>query len=160
MFGGIDTLTGTLAPLNSQFEFLSITYYPIRGNFTMRPPNVVYADFDKMRAFASGRRVILQEIGYPSSSLNESSQDLQAEFYKDTFDAMRKNRDVVDAGSFFLLADLSDSFVKNLAGFYGMPSQKVFLAFLQTLGMFDLQGQPKKSWSVFRSEMAQQHSTR
>jgi hypothetical protein len=156
MFGGIDALNGALAPLNSQFDFVSITYYPIRGNFTMRPPNVVFTDFDKMRAVASGRKVILQEIGYPSSSLNESSQDLQAQFYRDVFQAMRQNRDFVEAGNFFLLGDLSDKFVKDLAGFYGMPNQKVFLAFLQTLGMFDMQGQPKKSWAVFSSEMAHQ----
>lgn len=160
MFGGIDSLNGGLSPLNSQFEFVAITYYPIRGNFTMRPPNVVFGDFDKMRNAAAGRKVILQEIGYPSSATNESSQDLQAEFYKDAFQAMRQNRDVIEAGNFFLLGDLSDRFVKDLAGFYGMPSQKVFLSFLQTLGMFDTQGRPKKSWDVFRSEMAQQGSGR
>jgi hypothetical protein len=160
MFGGIDSLNGALSSLNSQFEFVSITYYPIRSNFTMKPPSVVFADFGKIRNLAAGRKVILQEIGYPSSSLNDSSQDRQAEFYKDVFQAMRQNRDVVEAGSFFLLGDLPDQFVKDLAGFYGMPSQKVFLAFLQTLGMFDMQGQPKKSWTVFRSEMAQQHSAR
>jgi hypothetical protein len=126
----------------------------------MRPPNVVFGDFDTMRRLAVGRKVVLQEIGYPSSALNESSQDKQAEFYSDVFQALRQNRDLVDAGSFFLLADLSEKFVKDLAGFYGMPSQKVFLAFLQTLGMFDLQGQPKKSWTIFRNEMARQHSNR
>jgi hypothetical protein len=160
MFGGIESLNSTLAPLNAQYDFLSITYYPIRGNFTMRPPNVVFGDFDTMRRLAVGRKVVLQEIGYPSSALNESSQDKQAEFYSDVFQALRQNRDLVDAGSFFLLADLSEKFVKDLAGFYGMPSQKVFLAFLQTLGMFDLQGQPKKSWTIFRNEMARQHSNR
>jgi hypothetical protein len=157
MFGGVDALDGALAPLNDRYDFVSITYYPIRGNFTMRPPSVVFADFDKMRAIANGRKVILQEIGYPSSSLNESSQDKQAEFYKDVFQAMRQNRDLVEAGSFFLLADLSDKFVRDLAGFYGMPGQKVFLAYLQTLGVFDLQGKPKKSWNVFQAEMRQQH---
>jgi hypothetical protein len=153
MFGGIDALNGMLASINSQCDFVAITYYPIRGNFTMRPPDVVLTDFGKMREVASGRKVILQEIGYPSSSLNGSSQDKQAEFYKDVFQAMRQNRDLIEAGNFFLLSDLPDKFVKDLAGFYGMPNQAVFLAFLQTLGMFDLQGRPKKSWDVFRTEM-------
>jgi hypothetical protein len=159
MFGGIDSLAGMLAPLNARYDFVSVTYYPIRGNFTMRPPNVVFADFDKMREVAAGRKVILQEIGYPSSPLNESSQEKQAEFYKNVFQAMRQNRDLVEAGNCFLFADLSDKFVKDLAGFYGMPNQKVFLAFLQTLGMVDMQGQPKKSWDVFRTEMKQQRSS-
>lgn len=157
MFGGIESLNGDLSPLNTQYDFLSITYYPIRANFTMRPPNVVFGDFDTMRRFAAGRKVVLQEIGYPSSALNESSQDKQADFYRDVFQALRQNRDLVAAGNFFLLADLPDKFVKDLGGFYGMPNQKVFLAFLQTLGMFDLQGQPKKSWKVFCSEMDKQN---
>jgi hypothetical protein len=153
MFGGIDTLKSTLASLDVQCEFVALTYYPMRGNFTMRPPDAVFGDFEKMRHFSNGRKVVLQEIGYPSSVLNESSQERQAEFYQNVFQAMRKDRNFIEAGNFFLLADLSDRFVKDLSGFYGMPNKKVFVAYLQTLGMFDLQGKPKKSWYVFQTEM-------
>jgi hypothetical protein len=153
MFGGIDTLNGLLGPLNDQFEILSITYYPIRGDFTMRSPDAPFTDVQKMRQAAGGRKVVLQEIGYATSPLNASSQEKQAEFYKAMFDALRQNRDLIEAGNFFLLADLPDKFVKDLGGFYGITGSKVFLAYLQSLGMFDLNGRPKKSWDVFRSEL-------
>jgi hypothetical protein len=158
MFGGIDSLSGPLAPLNAQFDFLAFTYYPIRGNFTMRDPDVVFADFNRMHQIAAGRKVVLQEIGYPSSPLNDSSEEKQARFYANVFQAMRKDREFIEAGNLFLLADLPDKFVKDLAGFYGMPNQKVFLTYLQTLGLFDLQGRPKKSWDVVQSELGRERS--
>jgi hypothetical protein len=152
MFGGIETLDSSLRPLDEQFEFLAITYYPIKGDFTMRSPESPYTDFQKMRLYANGRKVVLQEIGYATSQLNASSQEKQARFYEATFDALRQNRDLIEAGNFFLLADLSDQFVKDLSGFYGLNA-KVFTAYLQTLGMFDTKGRPKKSWEVFQREL-------
>jgi hypothetical protein len=152
MFGGIETLDTLLRPLDEQWDFLAITYYPIKADFTMRPPDSPYTDFQKMRQYASSRKVVLQEIGYATSSLNGSSQDMQARFYEATFDALRQNRDLIEAGNFFLLADLSDQFVKDLSGFYGLNA-KVFTAYLQTLGMFDTHGRPKKSWTVFQREL-------
>ena len=151
MFGGIATLDGALRPLDEQFEFLAFTYYPIKPDFTMRAPDAPYKDFEMMRTYAGGRKVILQEIGYASADINGSSQEQQAKFYRAVFDGLRQNRDVIEAGNFFLLADLPDSLVKNLGKGYGLEA-KVFLSFLQSVGMYDLQGRPKKSWDVFRQE--------
>lgn len=153
MYGGIETLEGPLKPLNDRFDFLSITYYPIRGDFTMKNPDIVTNDFAQMRTAANGRGVVLQEIGYASSATNGSSEEKQAQFIRNVFEQLRANRDVFEAGSFFVLSDLSDQFVKSLAGFYGMPNTKTFLAFLQTTGLFNLQGKPKQGWSVFQDEM-------
>lgn len=153
MYGGIETLNGLLRPLNDRFDFLAFTYYPIRGDFTMKDPGIVASDFARMKQAAEGRGVVLQEIGYASSFTNGSSPEKQAEFVKDVFAQLRANRDVFDAGSFFLMADLSEAFVKQLAGFYGMPHAKTFLAFLQTTGFYDLEGKPKPAWGVFQSEM-------
>jgi hypothetical protein len=152
MYGGIDTLNAQLKPLNDRFDFLAITYYPIRGDFTMKDPSIVRNDFARMKSASEGRGVVLQEIGYASSSVNGSSEEKQAQFIREVFGQLRANRDVFDAGSFFLLADLSDSFVKNLSKFYGVNA-KTFSAFLQTTGLYDLNGKPKMSWNVFQSEM-------
>jgi hypothetical protein len=153
MFAGIDTLKGPLRPLDQQWDFLSITYYPTNADFTVQDPSVPSRDFTRMREFASGRKVVLQEIGYPSSQVNKSSQDKQAAFFENVFTALRANRDFIEAGSFFLLADLRDQVTQDLTGYYGIQNAPTFRSFLQTLGMFDAQGQPKKSWTVFQREL-------
>jgi hypothetical protein len=153
MFAGIDTLKGSLRPLDQQWDFLSITYYPTNADFTVQDPSVPSRDFARMREFASGRKVVLQEIGYPSSQINKSSQDKKAAFFENVFTALRANRDFIEAGSFFLLADLRDQVTQDLTGYYGIQNAPTFRSFLQTLGMFDAQGQPKKSWTVFQREL-------
>jgi hypothetical protein len=153
MFGGIDTLDGLLKPLDQQYDFLSFTYYPINPDFSVQDPSVPQRDFDRMRGSARSRKIVLQEIGYPTSPLNKSSEDKQAQFVQNVFEALRANSDLISAGSFFILADLREQLARDLSSYYGVRGAPVFQAFLQTLGMFDGQGRPKKSWSVFQSEV-------
>jgi len=153
MFAGADTLGGSLRPLDELCDVLSFTYYPMRPDFTVQDPGVVTRDLSRMRDWARGRGVVLQEIGYPSSALNASSQAMQATFYVNVFAELRANRDLIEAGSFFPLGDLSDLTTDNLSSYYGVGDDKVFKAFLQTLGMFDTAGRPKASWEVFSAEL-------
>jgi hypothetical protein len=67
---------------------------------------------------------------------------------------MRKEPKTFAAGNVFLLADLRDKFALDLASYYGITGHEPFRMFLQTLGLFDGNGRPKKSWSVFQSELA------
>ncbi|HYR42805.1 MAG TPA: hypothetical protein VER98_07275 [Terriglobia bacterium] len=153
MFGGIDDLKGRLKALDGEFDFLSITYYPTNPDFTVKDPSVPAHDFDRMREAARGRKVVLQEIGYPTSPINKSSEDKQAEFFDNIFKALRANNDFVAAASFFLLADLRDQTARDLTQYYGITNAPTFRAFLQTLGMFDGHGKAKKSWAVFEREL-------
>ncbi|MCX6611479.1 MAG: hypothetical protein NTW74_11590, partial [Acidobacteria bacterium] len=142
-----------MRPLNDRFDFLAITYYPIRGDFTMKDPGIVKNDFGIMRQFSDGRSVILQEIGYASAAQNGSSPEKQATFLKNIFDEMRANRDVIIAGSYFMLSDFTDKFTRDLADFYGIKNYKTFDSFLQTNGLHDTQGNAKPAWNVFQTEM-------
>lgn len=152
MFGGVALMDGFMKPLADQFDFVCFTYYPFKTDFTMREPAAVFDDVARMRAAARGRKVVLQEIGYPSGSDAGSSPARQAEFYRDVFQALRKNSDLVEAGCFWLLADLKPQVVDQLARYYGLSNARVFKSFLQTLGMFDGNGMPKPAWSVYQSE--------
>jgi hypothetical protein len=153
-FGGIDKLNGPLQALNDRFEFLMLTYYPMNGDFTVQEPDAPLRDLPRMKAAANGRQVVLQEIGYPTGSANKSNQDLQARFFRNVFSEMRKDPQTFAAGNVFLMADLRDKFARDLAYYYGITGHEPFRMFLQTLGMFDGDGRPKKSWSVFQSELA------
>jgi hypothetical protein len=153
MYGGIRLLDGAMKPLNDQYDFLCFTYYPIRGDFTMKDPDIVANDVRIMRQYANGRKVLLQEIGYPSGSANQSDEQKQARFVTNVFRELRANGDMIEAGCFWLLADLKDDFVRDLTRFYGITNSNTFRSFLQTLGMFDGQGRPKPAWEVYQQEV-------
>jgi len=153
MFGGVDLMDGMMRPLADQFDFVCFTYYPIRADFTMQDPDLVSRHVDRMRSAAHGRPLVLQEIGYASGAKNGSSEESQAQFVENVFRVLRANADFVQAGCFWLLADLKEDFVNTLARYYGMSNSAVFKSFLQTLGMFDGGGQPKKAWLVYEREM-------
>ena len=152
MFGGVGLMNGFMKPLTDQFDFVCFTYYPFKSDFTMQEPSSVFGHIDQMRQAAHGRKVVLQEIGYPSGSANGSSPARQAEFVQDVFQALRQNSDLVEAGCFWLLADLKSDVVDTLAKYYGVSNSAAFKSFLQTLGMFDGNGRPKPAWSVYQSE--------
>jgi hypothetical protein len=153
-FGGIDKLNGPLQAINDRVEFLMLTYYPMNGDFTVQDPDAPLRDLPRMKATANGRQVVLQEIGYPTGSANKSNEDLQARFFRNVFSEMRKDPQTFAAGNVFLMADLRDKFARDLAYYYGITGHEPFRMFLQTLGLFDGEGRPKKSWSVFQSELA------
>lgn len=153
-FGGIGKLNGPLQALNDRCELLMLTYYPMNGDFTVQDPSAPLRDLPRMKAAANGRQVVLQEIGYPTGAANRSNEELQAEFFRNVFSEMRKEPQTFAAGNVFLLADLRDKVALDLASYYGITGHKPFRTFLQTLGLFDGNGRPKKSWSVFQSELA------
>lgn len=148
-----------LANLNARYkslleasDFLSLTYYPANPDFTFRDPKNVAADFARMIQAAGGKKILLQEVGYASSPLNNSSEDKQAEFYTEVFEAVRRHRDVLLAVNFLFMSDLPDSVVGGFASYYNMKDAEKFKAFLKTLGMFNDNGKAKKSWEVFRTQ--------
>jgi hypothetical protein len=153
MFGGVDLMDGMMRPLTDKFDYICFTYYPIRSDFTMQDPGLVAHHLDRMRQAAHGRPLVLQEIGYPSGAKNASTEEMQAQFVENVFKTLRANSDFVEAGCFWLLADLNDEFVNNLAQYYGLSNSSRFKSFLQTLGMYDANGHPKKAWSVYTREI-------
>jgi hypothetical protein len=153
MFSGIDQLEGRLSALDRQMDLLVLTYAPLEADFSVKDPSVVPADFEKMMQRAAGRKILLQEIGYPSSSVVNSSQAKQAEFYRLAFQQLDRNPQAFAAVNWMVLGDLSDSVTKQYSQFYGLKNVAKFEAVLQTMGMFDTHGQAKKSWDVYQEQM-------
>ncbi len=151
-FGGLSMEGGVLKPLFDRSDFLSLTYYPASGDFRFRDPDTVFTDFPAMIAAARGKKILLQEVGYSSSPLNDSSQEKQAKFFENVFRALREDSNDFIGANFLFMSDFSDSVVDGLVRYYHAPGADRFRAFLQTLGMFDGQGTPKKSWAVFQQE--------
>jgi hypothetical protein len=151
-FAGLPVESGVLKPVFEQSDFLSVTYYPASPDFKFRDPSTVFTDFPKMIAAARGKKIMLQEVGYSSSPLNNSSEEKQALFYTNVFSQLRANDRSFIGANFLFMSDFSDAVVDGLVKYYKAPGAAQFRAFLQTLGMFDGLGRPKKSWKVFQQE--------
>lgn len=151
---GLRRLRGPLAPIDGHLDFLALTYIPIQPGFTVEPPDVLPRDFQTMKEYAHGRKIVFQEIAYPTASVSGGSEDRQAEFYRLAFQEFARDPAAFDAVNFMNLADLSDAAASQYVSFYGMRGHEAFKGLLQTLGLFDKNGRPKKAWEVFRSGIA------
>jgi hypothetical protein len=135
-------------------DFLSLTYGPLKPDFTVEEPSVVTSDFGRMRQFAGSRKIVLQEIAYPTSAAARSNEEKQSEFYRNAFQELARNPAPFEAVNFMTLADLSDADTEKFAGFYRMKNHAAFRGVIQTLGMFDVNGRPKKGWDAFRQGLS------
>jgi hypothetical protein len=145
-FAGGDALNGALRPLKQRMDFLSFTYYPMNSQFQVNDPGAAAQDVAKISGLAGGRNVVLQEAGYSTSELNGSSPAKQAEFLKILL--RRAKQAGFAAVNVFHLADMSLPTARMIAGQYGLNTPE-FVAFLQTIGLFDEGGNPKPAWEEF-----------
>jgi hypothetical protein len=150
---GLADASGALRPLLDQGDFFSLTYYPLTPDFVVKDPSVVDGDVERILRTAGRKQVLFQEFGYPSSEKNGSSQDKQAQFVGNFFDAVARRRERILGANFLFMCDFSTSVTANLAKSYKMPNVDRFSAFLQTLGLFDGHGVAKKSWTVFSAKV-------
>jgi len=97
-----------------------LTYYPLNTDFTMKPPSVVATDFDFMTSTISGTPILLQECGYPSDALNNSSERQQADFITAVFDAWDTHRDRIGVIDFAWQYDVAEATVDQWVIDFGL----------------------------------------
>ena len=148
-FGSLGDLNGYLAPLNQATELLALTYGPYDPAFAVENPSVVAHDIGTMFSAAGDRLLYLQEMAYPSSAGVNSSEDLQADFVQNAFTALRAHASQLAAANFYDLADYSPQEAASFATSIGMGGDAALVDVIQSLGMFNVNAEPKKSWQVF-----------
>lgn len=160
-FDALSTASARLQPILDQTDFLALTYYPMSPDFVVRSPSTVDSDFPRMLSAAGSRKIFLQEVGYPSSAVNHSSEDMQAEVFSRVFGRVAQAADRFIGMNFTFMSDFSDQQANDFARYYGenAPGVDRFRAFLKTLGMFDNRGRPKKSWQVFKDRIQALHAS-
>ncbi len=160
MFSGLlNPATKNLCKLiNSGRDFIAVTYYPLNPDFTMKPPSVVFSDFERLTAEYpdTTRPIHLVECGYASSPVCNSSEALQAEFYKNVFAAWDRHAAQISLISFFKLTDWSQAVVEELAGYYGLPNHQAFKEYLRSLGVrsYPGDGENKAAYETILCELA------
>ncbi len=123
-----------VAPLLTNADFLGITYYPLKADFTVRPVTDVRADVDALVARYPSTPIFFREAGYPSSPDVGSSPEQQAAFVTALLRAWDANEARIPVLTFFTMNEYSPAALTQLAQYYGSSDPK-FLAYLGSLGL-------------------------
>jgi len=136
-----------------QIDSAALTYYPLNADFTMRPPATVATDFDLMTSTILTKPILLQESGYPSSMVNNSSETLQADFISAVFKAWDKHLDRINLIDFTWQYDVDEATADQWVIDYGLPGNNEFKYYLWTLGLSNYDGTEKLALQRLRDEL-------
>lgn len=143
-----------LAAMLSVSDNVGLTYYPIKGDFSVQDPSVVAGDLAAMAAAVAPRPLVLQEFGYPSgyapTPTNGSSNEKQRQFIANCFAHFQLNPSLRFA-SCLQLGDWDPAVVAFFVSYYGV-SAPLFAEYLGTLGLRDwATGAAKPAYAEFVS---------
>jgi hypothetical protein len=138
-----------LAQLNRSSDVVVLTYYPLGPGFVPRPASTAGPDIAQMLQIAAGRPLVLQEVGYPSATRLSSSEGAQAEFATQVMSAWHAAGSKIPLLNWFALGDLTAQVCDSFTGYYSLPGDANFAAYLCSLGLRRVDGVPKASWQAF-----------
>ena len=140
--------------VNNATDMVSTTYYPLNPDFTMGPPNIVFNHFNNLinQYNNPSKPIYIVELGYASSLQCNSSENQQAQFYQNVFEAWDNHSDIIRYISFFKLTDWSQEQVNYFANYYGI-TDPIFLEFLRTLGVRENNGNHKPAFDIIACEL-------
>ena len=137
--------------INAHSDAVFVTYYPLNGDFTVREPNTVHEDFEKLVNLYPEKEIYLLELGYPSSEVCDSSERKQAQFITETFQAWDTHAAQIKVINFAWLYDVSPETVDGYEDYYGF-SNRGFAAYLGSLGFLNYDGSEKSAYGRLKSE--------
>ncbi len=158
--GFTGTLHGLLAQpsvfniLAENVDILGVTYYPIESSFDVQNPSAVFGDFDNLVTTYGNTPIYLQEVGYQTSTQNNSTEAKQAEFYCNFFQSWDQHANNIKSANIVRLNDISLEGATASASPYGISSDS-FIEYLRTLGLrtYDDKGGNKQAFDVVKSSL-------
>jgi hypothetical protein len=138
-----------VSALNTASDIFLTTYYPLKADFTVRPPESPLTDIPTLVKLAGTRPLVLQEVGYPTSELLSSSEQQQAEFVRNVFKAWAIAGDRIPWLGFYMLHDLPTQMCNDLSQYYHLPNSQNFKAYLCSLGLRGANGKAKLGRQAF-----------
>ncbi|MBA3683407.1 MAG: T9SS type A sorting domain-containing protein [Bacteroidetes bacterium] len=133
-FDGIINHNTLAQTLNTNSDYIGVSYYPLNSNFTVKPISTIPVDFATLVNLYSSKPINFYQYGYPSSATCNSSDALQSQFITQTFlswDVYASNIRMID---FTWIHDLSAAAVNSLSVYYGITNT-AFLEYLRTIGL-------------------------
>jgi len=134
----------------------SLTYYPLKSDFTVRDLSSIEVDFNSMSSLIPNKSIILQECGYPSSSVNMSSEAKQADFITEVFKAWDTHSSRINIIDFSWQYDISEDeanqYVIDFA-LSGAIYEDAFKTYLHSIGLSNHDTTPKLARERLQQEL-------
>lgn len=140
-------------PLLTSSDVWMMTYYPLKG-LEVRPAQDAQTDLKSMLNLTEGKPLVLQEVGYPASEKTGSSDEGQAEFFREVFRFWNTHQPRIPWLNVFMHYDFSAAQCKEFEAYYEIPDPK-FHALMCSLGLIRADGTPRPAWKVFTDEASQ-----
>lgn len=151
-FGGYTGASSRyLKELNRHTDLILVNHYLISEDFGVRPPSEISKDFATIVTMFPARRIFFTELGYPASPLLGGSEELQAEFVRETFKAWDQYKSQIKLVEFVWLHDISQEQLKTYETYYGSNHPR-FSAFLSSLGLRTNAGRSKAGYGALVKE--------
>lgn len=153
MFPAFDdpTTAAYLADLNAHADIIGVSYYPTDESFNPRPLTGINDDFAVIVEQYPDKPIWFYQYGLPSSPVLNSSEELQADFIRESFRVWDTYADHVQMIDFTWLTDMSRDEVAYFEDYYSYSSPE-FAAFLGSLGLRHADGTPKLALEALREE--------
>lgn len=133
-----------------------LTYYPLQSDFTFKPLSAISNDFQIIVDKTLSKSIILQECGYASSEVNNSSEAQQADFISTVFTAWDSHHTRISLIDFTWQYDISEATADQWVIDYGMASQpnnNEFKYYLWSLGLSHYDSTEKPALQRLRDEL-------
>ncbi|MRG95200.1 hypothetical protein [Polyangium spumosum] len=148
-FEGVHAPDPSFVQLLDASDVAVASYLPRLGGVEVGPASDFSAHADALLERAADKPLVLESVGYPSSSVVGGSQDKQALFLETFFGALAPRRDRFVFVNVEALHDLGPVRCGERAAVLGEPVDGAYAAYACSLGLYTEQGQEKASWKAF-----------
>ncbi len=147
-FSGQQKFSNQVADLTKDSDIDIYTYYPQDSNFKVEDPKAPLTDLPTMINASNNKPVIIQEAGYQSAEISDSSEQKQAQFVDNLFTAWETQGSKIPFLSYFSLYDLDPLTCQKYLQIFALKSAN-FQGYLCNLGLQTSTGQSKAAWTEF-----------
>lgn len=152
------TFSGALTVDGKQIHEVSdavfVTHYLLSDDgdsFGVVAPARITEDFAKITQAYAERDISFLELGYPSSELVGSSEQLQLEFYENFFLAWDEHAKQVTVVNLLGVTDFPATQVAGYTEYYSFADE-AFVGYIGSLGLLTADGQPKDAFKLVARE--------
>jgi hypothetical protein len=149
--GGLLGLTKErMLQLNQLSDMIAVSYYPLNTGYIVQDPSIVAQEFGNLAALYT-KPIFFLQLGYPSSAVSGSNEQLQSTFVTEIFRAWDAHASSIKLINFTWLHDLSVEEAQTVAGYYGI-NEPTFKEYLRTLGLRSWEGFEKIAFLTLQRE--------
>ncbi|MFN8372154.1 MAG: hypothetical protein U0694_04670 [Anaerolineae bacterium] len=132
-------------------DVVGVSYYPTQPDFSVRAPDAVHEDFARLVELYGAKPIHIFQLGYPSSEVLNSSEEMQAQFVREVFAAWDEQAAHILFIKFTWMHDISPETLAGFEAYYSYSAEE-FVAFLSTLGLRTYEGEDKLAWTALQEE--------